>query len=588
MPGKRKKENKGKLRIGNSWNAITIIALSQSNPLKAVAEFVENSIDARAKNISIIKGKEKGNYYLKVTDDGEGIPLDNEGKPDFKYVATHICDSIKKQMKEQGINGIQGEYGIGLLSFWTVGQELSVVCGGSDGNVYEMKMRKGSPSYTVRKTRRLFSEKGTSLKVSPILSGLRQLSGEKIQRYLSSELRDRIRKTGVKIKVLDHSAKKQFRVAPRKYEGRIIHGLPQAVSKYGDIYTEIYMNSPDISNHVALYRGGTRVLSSLTELDEFDCPPWNSGYLQGMVDASFLHLTPGTRSGIVRDQRYDEFCCVLNPLKKKLAKIIEEQKKAEEERASRQILKSIRKAIMEAMSTLPVEEYDWFNIKRPSLSGSGSYAGGGQNISEEENKSPQKEFFEYPGPLYSVVISPSSCIVKVSEKKNFIALPRDKSRRSVEENLKFEWSIIRGDGTIDKENGQTMIFQAPSEPQITEIGVSVMQGSEACSARALITVTDQLLKKEKRSSSDKGLPGYTFRRSPGELWRSKYDEKNNIIVINSGHRDFVFASRVKVRKLRYICRLFAKELVYKNFPELPPDDLLERMVELTLHTEENL
>ena len=38
----------GKLRIGDDWNAIRIIALSQANPLKAVAELVENSIDAGA------------------------------------------------------------------------------------------------------------------------------------------------------------------------------------------------------------------------------------------------------------------------------------------------------------------------------------------------------------------------------------------------------------------------------------------------------------------------------------------------------------------------------------------------------------
>ncbi|MEA3507172.1 MAG: hypothetical protein U9R36_06770 [Elusimicrobiota bacterium] len=50
----------------------------------------------------------------------------------------------------------------------------------------------------------------------------------------------------------------------------------------------------------------------------------------------------------------------------------------------------------------------------------------------------------------------------------------------------------------------------------------------------------------------------------------------------------MFAARVKARKLRYICRLFAKELVIKNFPGLSPNELLERMVELTLHTEENL
>ena len=39
---KPKKNDSGKLRIGDDWNAIRIIALSQSNPLKAIAEFVEN------------------------------------------------------------------------------------------------------------------------------------------------------------------------------------------------------------------------------------------------------------------------------------------------------------------------------------------------------------------------------------------------------------------------------------------------------------------------------------------------------------------------------------------------------------------
>jgi hypothetical protein len=39
---------RGKLKIGDDWNAITIIALSQTSPLKAIAELVENSIDAKA------------------------------------------------------------------------------------------------------------------------------------------------------------------------------------------------------------------------------------------------------------------------------------------------------------------------------------------------------------------------------------------------------------------------------------------------------------------------------------------------------------------------------------------------------------
>ena len=60
--GKSKESASGKLRIGDDWNAIRIIALSQSNPLKAVAELVENSIDAHAKIIAITRGREHAEH----------------------------------------------------------------------------------------------------------------------------------------------------------------------------------------------------------------------------------------------------------------------------------------------------------------------------------------------------------------------------------------------------------------------------------------------------------------------------------------------------------------------------------------------
>src|SRR4249920_1145342 len=93
----------GKLKIGDDWNAIRIIALSQSNPLKAIAEFVENSIDAHAKTITITRGREHGAPYLSIKDDGDGVPRDEQGLPNFKYVATHICDSIKRRLKSDGL-----------------------------------------------------------------------------------------------------------------------------------------------------------------------------------------------------------------------------------------------------------------------------------------------------------------------------------------------------------------------------------------------------------------------------------------------------------------------------------------------------
>ena len=70
---KVKSKVSGKLRIGDYWNAIRIIALLQGNPLKAIAEFVESSIDAHAKTITITRGKEHSAHYLAIKDDGEGV-----------------------------------------------------------------------------------------------------------------------------------------------------------------------------------------------------------------------------------------------------------------------------------------------------------------------------------------------------------------------------------------------------------------------------------------------------------------------------------------------------------------------------------
>jgi hypothetical protein len=206
---KDKASDAGKLKIGDDWNAIRIIALSQSNPLKAIAEFVENSIDARAKTITITRGRERGEHYLAIKDDGDGVPRDEQGLPNFRYVATHICDSIKRRLKADGAGtGLQGEFGIGLLSFWTVGDTLTMTSAGADQRTYQMTMSKGDSRYTVTPRRVLFAEGGTELRISPLLEGIRSLSGEKIQWFLASELRDRLRSAKVRVTVIDHLARK--------------------------------------------------------------------------------------------------------------------------------------------------------------------------------------------------------------------------------------------------------------------------------------------------------------------------------------------------------------------------------------------
>jgi hypothetical protein len=593
---------RGKLRIGDDWNAIRIIALSQSNPLKAIAEFVENSIDAHAKTITITRGREHGGQYIVVRDDGDGVPRTPNGLPNFKHVATHICDSIKRHLKAQGAGaGVQGEFGIGLLSFWTVGQTLTMTSTGADQRAYQMVMSKGDPRYAVKPRRSLFGEQGTEIKISPLLNGIRSLTGEKIQWYLASELRDRIRNNQVHVTVIDKLARKQYEVEPRQFEGRLLHQLPPARSKFGEAYAELYLTTPDEDCRVALTKGGTRVIADLTVLPGLEHAPWTSPYLQGLIDAAYLNLTPGTRSGIVHDEHYSAFVDSLADLETYLKIVIEEQRRAEQEQANTESLRAIQRAFREAMLVLPREEYDWFEIHTTSVPGSGPVQPSEKAESIVEGEEPttgvpepvgtsvQRKFFEYPGPLYSVTISPAAATLAVNQTRRFRALPRDRARRRVEHELVFAWEITEGGGALSSFSDQEVEFQASSSPGLTRLSVAVSQHDVRSSAEALITVADQLGAEIGVSTVNaRGLPAYTFERAAGELWRSRFDVERNLIVVNNGHRDFVFATRSRALQLRYLLRLYVKELVLRNFIGVPPEQLAERMIELSLYVEEKL
>jgi hypothetical protein len=325
-------------------------------------------------------------------------------------------------------------------------------------------------------------------------------------------------------------------------------------------------------------------------------PPWSTRYLQGHIDAPFINLTPGTRSGIIHDEAYGALLDALAPLEAKLNEIIESQRTAEEEKASREMLHTIQRAFREAFLALP-EEYDWFDIH--SRTQRGTNIGGRKAIADNElaegateperESGRQRQFFEFAGSLFSVAISPASSVVRVDELRSLRALSYDRARRRVEENLAFRWEVVEGEGAIDRPHDQTVNFMAPAEPGLARVRVTVSQGDVERKAEALITVTRELLPQVGATNTEgSGLPGYTFESAPGESWRSKYDAARNVIVVNNGHRDFVYAARNKSLKLRYLVRLYAKELVLKNFVGLPADQLLERMVELSLRTEENL
>ena len=382
--------------------------------------------------------------------------------------------------------------------------------------------------------------------------------------------------------VIDKLARKQYEVEPRAYEGRLLHQLPAVRTPFGDAYAEFYLAEPADSCRVALTRAGTRVIEDLATLPGLEHAPWSSRYLQGLIDVPFLNLTPSTRSGIIHDERYAALLEALQPLEAHLNGLIEAQQRAEEEQASQQSLRTIQRAFREALLALPPEEYDWFDIQARARSESGSPRPRRRRgrSGNEERKGPPISAQRNPASTpvhrdnssitqdhYSAWSSPRPPAPHPSMSGGAFARyrgidPAGAWRRTCSSHGKSPKAAARSRARSTRKSSTL----APSTPGLARLTLSVRQHEVTCTAEALVTITASLeTSMNEAIVNARGLPGYTFERAAGELWRSRFDEERNLIIVNSGHRDFVFATKNRALQLRYLVRLYVKELVLRNF-----------------------
>ena len=595
----------GKLRIGDEWNAINIIARTQTHPLKAVCELAENALDAGAREVVIIRRREQHDIYLEIVDDGRGVARGDDGLPDFGRIATHVCDSMKRQLAEQERQGIHGEFGIGLLSFWSLGEAFRMQSSGADGRLYEMLLGRGKRTYTIRPTRGRLSTGGTRVSVGPLLTATRgMVTGEKLQRYLSEELRDRIRNTRAKVLVIDRVTHKQFAVEPREFSGEPISVVARPATAFGEIKVELYF-SPDndsAERGVAVCKDGTRVLRDIAELEQFQHSPWTDGRVEGVLDFGAFSLSPGTRSGIVPDERFTAFCEAVHAIEPEILADISRRDQAESSRASRDILRQVHKAFVSALRDLPSNEYMFFDIPDPktalgkpaAVADYRQTADSGMEINSpkqqpgEDDTQAEPEQILLPleaGPLASVRISPRNARREPGSDCRLTAQARDGGGIALAVGVEFDWRIVDGPGVVHSIEGAACSVTSAEEGQIV-VEVLAKQND--------LTATDQVTVKFRKdfgdddSDSGKGLPSYRLEADHGRAWRSRYDVAKNEIVINSAHRDFITSKLTAAKHRRYVGKLYAKEVVLINFPHDSAADVLERLIELTLRTEDVL
>ena len=589
----------GNLRIGDQWNAITIIASSQTYSLKAVCELVENAIDAHAGEVHLVRRKKRGKTFLEVWDDGKGVTWDEDGEPDFNRIATHVCDSMKRHLDGKDRDGVHGEFGIGLLSFWSLGEELQISSAGRDGRLHEMALKRGERSYSVRTVRGELPIGGTRVVIGPLLATTRSIvTGEKLQRYLATELRDRIRNTGVRIRITDRVSRKNLVVVPREFDGDPLDVPSRLTTPHGHLTVEIYPR-PGGGGHdggIAVCKDGTRVLRNLTDVDAFQHAPWDDGRLEGVVDYPALNLAPGTRSGIVPDEYLQAFITAVTALEQPLQAALEQWDQAELDKASRQILKQVHRAFINALRELPSNEYLFFDIPQLHPARQGNAPTGGNSrlvpavsrVAEVDEDAVAEEpvlFPVEPGPLATVHIRPQTARRVVGEECPLSTTAKDAQGLAIPDGVEFRWEMCDGQASLDQIDGPRCRVTSQQVGAVI-VRVTAVQGEHQAAAECTVKFLENVSADDRESG--KGLPSYRLEADRGAHWRSRYDAPANEIVINSAHRDFLASKQTGAKHRRYIGKLYAKEVVLINFAHESPAEVMERLIEVLVRTEDTL
>ena len=144
-----------RLKPHDSFDLIRLIARTQSDARKAVGELVQNSLDAGARHVEITWCNERGVRVLRIRDDGEGI-FPREPRADaLQKLAQTIGRSHTRELSpaERHRQMMLGQYGIGLLGFWSVARVMEITSrvGGSDG--YVLRLVEDHPEAEVFRSR---------------------------------------------------------------------------------------------------------------------------------------------------------------------------------------------------------------------------------------------------------------------------------------------------------------------------------------------------------------------------------------------------------------------------------------------------
>lgn len=615
-----------RLRPQDPFDLIRLLARSQSDPRKAIGELVQNSLDAGASAVEIEWFNKDGRRALRIWDDGGGVFPDMEREEALRTIARTIGHSHKRDLTpaERREQMVLGQYGIGLIGFWSVGELLEIESRVGGGKPWVLRLREDRATAEVFPSRsRKIGDTATFTEITVKAvheAVVNRIRPPRLQAYLANELRGQLLERGASVRIRDRvargRARKHFLVEPRPYLGVALDEWRELeVPGFEGARIELYLvaSGEDRRGVVSLSCGGTVVLDDIAEIDGADAlrQPWCSGALEGVIDFPDLHVAPGSRRGFTHDEPVAAFVAALEELEGELSAHLEAEALRRTQESKADLTKQIRRAFRTVVRNLG--DYDFFGVR--GREGTGGACGadrpaagdarvgddpGGEAMTGdplEGSASPpepvdpsdeshaehapdaQPDTLFPPGPLAGLELAPRTLRIPPLATRGLRARALDADQRPCAGTVTYDWQLA-GPGELEAD-GARAHYTAPERTDEDRATVRVVatQDSTTLEARARVLIVAP-------PGSDlrlQGIPEPLAVSAPGETWRSRL--RDGRWEYNEAHRDYQRVAGEETRRFRYLVHLLAKELVLRNFGRPGDAEVLERMVEVLAHLE---
>jgi hypothetical protein len=613
---------RGKVKVYDPFELVRWLAMSQPDPRKALAELVQNSLDAGAHRVRVTRVRRKGVPCLEILDDGEGVIPELERTEALRYIATHIGHSRKRSLSPQERLQLmtQGQYGIGLLGFWSLGEALEIRTGIPGQRPHRLVLYRDSPEYRIEpiRARDLFSASQPWTEVVIVdlhREAMPVLVARRAADYLAAELRGQLFSRRVDLVVEDKMARgraeKIVPVRPRRFLGERLAELDRLeVPGRPPARLEIYLVAPDEveADPLALYGAGTLVAESFRELAALglDRAPFTDPRLSGLVDFPAFTVAPGSRRGVVPNEAAAAFARALRSVEPVIRAALErlEQRRAEE--LDRKLVKDLQRAFrgffrqQPRYALLPVAADGRGEGPQSADGVPGETAGAaapaidgeapGPGVTIEEEPSREEELPPVPpelpfppGPLAAVEIHPSPVRLSLGGARRARARAVDERGRAAQGPVTFHWRLEGAAASLEAVDGEPEVLVRAGEEAATatlSVVARSWDGREEAAAASVIVEEEG-----GRGRSDEGIPEPELVEHPGARWRSRVVEGR--WQVNSAHTEFRAIRASPTLKLRYLAMLFAKEVVLRSTQDPRLDQPLEQLVEIAAYADRN-